>query len=919
MSSFNKLIFLLILVLGIVMGKSRITGFEYIQSSGGIEEYKMSSNGLTILLMEDHSAPVVTFMVTYHVGSRNEAIGHTGSTHLLEHMMFKGSRRFNKKRGTAIWTVLQNVGARINATTWLDRTNYFELLPSEHLETAIAIEADRMRNAFLRDEDRQPEMTVVRNEFERGENDPFDALDKNIWATAYQAHPYHHSTIGWRSDIENVSTERLREFYNTYYWPNNATATIIGDFEKEDALKLVKKYFGRNKKSPDAIPKVYTTEPTQEGSRRLTIKRKGETGIVGVAHKSPPGLGEDTYSLQVLSKILGGGKSSRLYRTIIDKGLATGMYMWDFPFKDNGLFITYVFMTPGTEHAKVEALILDEYENIKNNGVDNEEIGRAKAQINSEMAFSRDGSYSIASALNEAIAIGDWKFYTTYSEKIAAVTAEDIKNVANKYLLEDQSTTGYFIPEIDGGGGKQKAGQNVHQPLHYRQKAFAETTAENNMSTQQNNAPQQTAIASQIITSSPVNGMVLKTMNTPIKDVVTIKGSILGGDEFSPNDNAAVADLTANMLDEGTLNHTKFEISEKLESVGASLNFTSDKYRVRFNARCLKKDVPLVIALLGEQLRLPAFNESDLKNLIKRRVGSLQRAKENTRTQASGNFKRIIYPEGHPNYARKIDDEIAAVNKTTVEDLNAFHKDNYGLGEMLVVAVGDVDNNVFSKALQDAFGNWHRPGLTIQPPSASANDVASTIQYITMKDKTSVDMFLGVPVGIDNKHEDYYALMVGNYILGGNFAARLMQTVRDQMGLTYGIYSSVRGVSNGNDGYWSIWGTFAPNLLQQGKKAAEDQIKAWVAGVQDEELTAKKETITGSYKVGLATTGGLSGQILRNTERGYADSMLDEYPSIIQKLTLEEINGAIQKYIDLEKLVIVAAGSVNESGEPLEK
>ena len=246
MNKVNALAFLLTLTLGTTMGNNKINGFEFIESSGGIGEYKMTSNEMSVLLMEDKSAPVVTFMVTYHVGSRNEAIGHTGSTHLLEHMMFKGSRSFNKKKGTDIWSVLQDLGAIINATTWLDRTNYFELIPSEHLETAIEIEADRMRNAFIKDEDRQPEMTVVRNEFERGENDPFDVLDKNIWATAYQAHPYHHSTIGWRSDIENVSTERLKEFYNTYYWPNNATVTIIGDFETTEALKLVKKHFGKH-------------------------------------------------------------------------------------------------------------------------------------------------------------------------------------------------------------------------------------------------------------------------------------------------------------------------------------------------------------------------------------------------------------------------------------------------------------------------------------------------------------------------------------------------------------------------------------------------------------------------------------------------------------------------------------------------
>jgi zinc protease len=333
----------------------------------------------------------------------------------------------------------------------------------------------------------------------------------------------------------------------------------------------------------------------------------------------------------------------------------------------------------------------------------------------------------------------------------------------------------------------------------------------------------------------------------------------------------------------------------------------------------LKEDIPLVIELLGEQLRSPAFNESDLENLKKRLVGNLQRAKENTRAQASGRFSRIIYPESHPNYSREIDDEIADVEKTSVADLQTYHKNSYGLGNMLVVAVGDVDNAILLKALQDAFGDWNQSDLTIPVRTSSANDISSTTQYITMEDKTSVDMFLGVPIGIDRKHEDYYALMVGNYILGGNFAARLMQTVRDQMGLTYGIYSSIRGVGNGNDGYWSVWGTFAPNLLQEGKRATLDQINNWVKGITIEELNAKKETIKGSYKVGLATTGGLAGQILMNTEKGYEDIMLDDYPNIINQLTLNKVNAAIQKYINPNSLITVAAGTINKEGKPSEK
>ena len=422
--------------------------FEQIKSSGDIDEYRLKSNDLRVLMLQDTSTPVATFMVTYHVGSRNEAIGYTGSTHLLEHLMFKGSRNFNKEKGTAIWDELQSIGAQINATTWNDRTNYFEVVPSEHIEKAISIEADRMRFSFLRDEDRQPEMTVVRNEYERGENSPFDVLDKNIWATAYQAHPYHHSTIGWKSDIENVSTERLKEFYDVYYWPNNATVTIIGDFEKDSTLSLIDKYFGEHKKSSHEIPEVYTEEPKQEGPRRVVVKRSGQSGITAVAHKTPPGLDNDMYAIQVLGKILCDGKSSRLYKKIVDKGLATSLFMYDFPFKDNGLFITYAFLTPGTDNQKVEDIILKEYSDIIKNGVDESEIMRAVAQIRATVAFSRDGSYAVASALNEAIAIGDWQFYTTFLEKIKLVTINDITRVAEKYLVEDQSTVGWFIPKI---------------------------------------------------------------------------------------------------------------------------------------------------------------------------------------------------------------------------------------------------------------------------------------------------------------------------------------------------------------------------------------------------------------------------------------------------------------------------------------
>ena len=395
------------------MSQEKFYGFEFVKESGGIKEYTMTSNGLRVLLKQDNTAPVATFMVTYEVGSRNEAIGYTGSTHLLEHLMFKGSRKFNTKKGNSVFQTLQSLGARMNATTWLDRTNYFAVLPSEHLETLIEIEADRMRNAYIKEEDRQSEMTVVRNEFERGQNSPSGVLDENIWATAYQAHPYHHSTIGWKEDIENVSIERLREFYDTFYWPNNATAIAIGDFTEKEALSMIKKHFGKIRKSTKPIPEVYTAEPKQEGIRTITLKRAGQQGIVGVAHKTPAATHPDAPAFMVLSSILSSGKNSRFYKNITDKGLTTSVYIWDSLFRDPGLFTVYANLSPDVDHKTVEKAVVDEYEKIKKDGVSDEEVKNAQTQLIASMKFRQDGSYAIASGLNEAIASGDWTLYTT--------------------------------------------------------------------------------------------------------------------------------------------------------------------------------------------------------------------------------------------------------------------------------------------------------------------------------------------------------------------------------------------------------------------------------------------------------------------------------------------------------------------------
>ena len=289
---------------------------------GGVEEYQLDGNGLTVLIAADHSAPVVTFQVTYRVGSRNEVTGTTGATHILEHLMFKGSDAYNDPKGNSIKQYLERVGGQFNANTAVDRTNYFATLGRDDLEGYVAIEADRMRHLWLHEADRQAEMTVVRNEYERGKNDPNNALMEEVTAAAYVALPYHHPMIGWKSDIEHVPIEKLREFYDTFYWPNNATVTVVGDVQTQAALALVKKYYGAYRIRRAPIPAIYTEEPPQTGPRRVILTRPGELGTVVIAHKVPNGRDADEPALEMLDAILSSCKSARLYRALVDRGLA---------------------------------------------------------------------------------------------------------------------------------------------------------------------------------------------------------------------------------------------------------------------------------------------------------------------------------------------------------------------------------------------------------------------------------------------------------------------------------------------------------------------------------------------------------------------------------------------------------------------
>ncbi|MGS2763038.1 M16 family metallopeptidase [Sinomicrobium sp. M5D2P9] len=889
--------------------------FKKNKELGGIEEYEYRPNGLNILLLPDNSTPVVTVQIVYHVGSTDEVSGTTGATHLLEHLMFKGTPKFNKRKGTAIFFTLQNVGARMNATTWYDRTNYFETIPSDKLELALEIEADRMRNSLLLEEDKASEMTVVRNEFEQGMNSPARLLQDQIWSTAYMASPYHHSTIGWRSDIENVPMEKLREFYDTYYWPNNATLTVVGDFQKDEVFQLVDKYFGKISRSPQEIPQSYTTEPEQLGPRKLVVKKPGTVGIITRAYKIPGKLHDDYPALEILSDLLAAGPSSILNKTYVDTGIALYAGARANAFKGAGLFTIELGINTEKEHEDIDSKLVVAIDSIKNLDFDQSDIDRILSKKVAQNTLYRDGSGVISSTLTEAIASGDWTSYVTDIEKLKKVTREDVKRVARKYLDIDQSTTGYFIPEnrdSKQGGNPGSQENEKGTKLFFRDPGLVVETEAEVPSRREGDLNAVTGIDSEIKRKEVADIDVI-SLKTSAKNFVSVNASLSIGDYMESGENELIPMLTAYMLNKGTQQKNKIEFSQALEKLGVNIFASASDRNINFSFKCLKKDIPEVISLLAEELKTPLF-ESDEFNLLKGQLkGNMSEQINDPGRQARIKLLQTIYKPGHPNYAKSTEKNLELLDKAAIEEVKAFHQKYFGPASFRMVIVGDVDEEEVYGALRHSFSNWKggiQEDISVRKGEEIAKIKSRKVEEVFIPEKSSAELLIGQYTGLNEKDPDYIPFYLANSILGSGFSGRLMATVRDNEGLTYGIGSRHSG-DDLTGGYWTVSGTFNPDLMDKGYQSTMREINKWYAdGATKKEVENIKSYLVGSYKVGMSTTGRLAGTILNVVNKGNEPEYIYEYPSRIMKPGLDEVNKAIKKYLDPEKLVIIKAGTL---------
>jgi zinc protease len=908
-------------------------GIEQLDSRGGITEYRLRSNGMKILLSPNHAAPVITFMAVYHVGSRNETPGNTGSAHLLEHLLFnKSTQSFGKANGKPTFQeVLAEAGADFgstNMTTWFDRMTSYSTLPSDRLDLAMKIEADRLGRALLLDSERQPEMSVVRNEYEIGENDPGQALDKAVIGAAIVAHPYHWSTIGYRSDIEGVSTVKLREHYEDFFHPDNATAILVGDFDTAKALAMFAREFGAFPRSKRPIPQVITVEPPQEGERRVVVRRPGQVGLVQLAYMRPGSMHPDYIPLDVLQAIVGNGVNARLHQALVETKLATTVAAENLWMRDPYPFVVYATVAPGVEHRKVEDAIKAVLYEVAENGVTGDEVARAKSQLEVSVIRSRDGTYPFASSLGEAVASADWKWFVNYTDVLQRVTPEDVHGVASAYLAPDRATVGWFVPVRDGeataaaAGERGKAGATGDAAAGARAPAAvssggspsagAPANPGSGAAVAKSSSPAADArsFAERTVRRELANGIVLDVVVNRAVPTVALQGIVLAGQMAAPSGKPAVPQLTAMMLNRGTRTASKEAIAARLDAVGAQVDVSSGPYHATLAANGQARDLPLLLETLADALQSPAFAEDELAKAKLEMQAGVLRAHDDTRQRAMDRATQLVFAEGHPYRAPGKDAMTAGIDKASAADLRAFHRERYVGAGTVVAIVGDVDPDAVVAEFEKRFGGITRGAKPVYEVERTAAGEPSR-EVIPMPGKANLDLVYAHASGLARNDPEYDAALIANAVLGQSaLTARLGKRIRDTEGLSYTMWSRFL-MSDAIDGLWLTDIRLAPQNLAKAMQSAHEVMAEYErTGPTDAEIEAQKSFFAGNFQVQLGTNAGVATALATAEKFGFSPGYLDEYPARVRAVTREQVVSAMRKYLHPDRGVVIAAGDI---------
>ncbi len=879
------------------------------------------ANGLTILSKESHAAPVVYFSVWYKVGSRNEISGQTGLSHILEHMMFKGT---NDLPPGAIDHLFLTNGGEINASTAEDRTEYHELIASDRLELAARIEADRMENSKFDPTELSHEMTVVRSELEGDNNSPgYDLYTNTFLPEAFEAHPYHWPVIGWRTDVEAVSGRRdvIYSYYKKHYMPNNAVVVMVGDFDTKKAVSIVQKYFGVY--PAGTLDTHYITpEPPQRGEKRVTLKRPGTTGQVLIGYHVPETGQPDHYVLDVLSQILSGGRSARLYQRLVETGLAQSASAGDEDQRDPYLMTFDGTPSTGVTNAVLEAALESEVSKLQAAPVTPEELARAIKQTEAGFIYQNDSVSEQANQLGTYAAIDLPHYQDDYLDHIRKVTPADIQRVAKQYLVADNRTVAYFDPQPLPPGQTPPpppvtdnfgAAKPVTDP---KQKATLAALDKKFNSVSTAARPASAPKPARIVLP---NGMVLIVQENHANKTVAMDGFVRAGSMYDPDGKYGTAEMTAAMLDRGTTTKSALQLALTLESVGANVGIGASTEQAGISGASLSQDFGLTLSTLADELRNPSFPPDQLERLRAQVLSGIEDARQDTGgtggagAQAEIAFAQAIYPKGHPFWSPTLDESAAAIKSLTRDDLLSFYRTYYRPDTTVLVVVGDVNTAAVERQVTDALGGWTKPNTPV--PSLEIADVGAPTKapapiVIPLADAPQTSILFGYNGGLTQNSPDYYAAQILNYTLGGDtFGSRLGKTIRDENGLAYSVDSSF-SASHGSGPFQVFIGANPKNATRAITLMRQIITQEQQYGVTPDEVRQAKLYITGSYPLRLETNAGVAGVLALAEDYGLGLDFPERRNAIYNAVTVDQVNAAAKKYLRPSAGVLVIAGAV---------
>jgi zinc protease len=875
----------------------------------GITEYRLP-NGLQVLLVPDDSKPTTTVNLTYRVGSRHENYGETGMAHLLEHLLFKGTPTTPE-----VWAEFTRRGMRPNGSTSFDRTNYFASFAAndDTLRWYLGWQADAMVNSFIARKDLDTEMTVVRNEFEAGENNPGRVLLQQTMGAVYHWHNYGKSTIGARTDIENVDIPRLQAFYRLHYQPDNATLTVAGKFKPEQVLAWVVQSFGPLPRPTRVLAPTYTLDPPQDGEHQVTVRRIGGTPAVDMAYPTLPGSHPDFAAVQMLALVLGDTPGGRLHKHLVEKKLAAQAFAFAWSLAEPGPLILGLSLAPGQDIDRARTEMARVLDGLRTEPVTAQELERARTQWLNDWAQGYTDPERVGVALSEAIANGDWRLYFLQRDQVRRLTLADVNRVAATWLRPDNRSVGLYRPTTARNPpdrAPQSARVDVAALVQGYRGDAAEAAVEAFEATPSN-------IDSRTRLSALQGGSGLKIALLPKGTRGrSVQANLLlhFGDVNSLKGTEAVAAFAGGLFDKGGAGLTRQQIADTFDRLQSSVSFGISEQTLAVNITSKREHLPAVIELVGKLLRQPAYSQAGLQELRAQWLAGIEAQRKEPEAILANRLARHgnPYPRGDLRYAGTFDESEQDVKAVTLAQLNSFHRRFISAASGEFSAVGDLDPAAVQQALQQALGSWRQPAAGPQPyvrlpqplvPAPPSRFVERT------PDKANAVFKAQLALPLTDLSPDYAALSVANFIFGQGQDSRLWQRVRQKEGLSYGVGSSIAWSATDANSLFSLSAIFAPqNQARVEAAVTEELARSLKDGFTPAELEAARSGLLNARRLGRAQDGVVAGRLAANLELGRRFAVSQQVDDAIAALTRQQVNAAWRRYIDPQQLVLGWAG-----------